>query len=170
MPLGHALPSPPVQRKLSGPTMAKGSRSLNSFWIFYPPSRPTSAGPFSPRGASGHYARDRLRLPECRALMGGSALTAVHCLSYFAPRRRRNQRQKGSVMQLHGVTLSFHRQVYDASREFVWPNVVMAVSSESYPRFIKSCFHDHEGLGIKRAIAKAVHVPLPAIEPAMKHS
>ncbi len=72
-------------------------------------------------------------------------------------------------MQLHGVTLSFHRQVYDASREFVWPNVVMAVSSESYPRFIKSCFHEHEGLGIKRAIAKAVHVPLPAIEPAMKH-
>src|SRR6266403_6117815 len=34
MPLGHALPSPPVQRKLSGPTMAKGSRLLNSFWIF----------------------------------------------------------------------------------------------------------------------------------------
>src|SRR5437660_7008458 len=71
-------------------------------------------------------------------------------------------------MQLHGVTLSFHRQVYDASREFVWPNVVMAVSSESYPRFIKSCFHDHEGLGIKRAIAKAVHVSLPAIEPPVR--
>jgi hypothetical protein len=27
----------PVQRKLSRPTMAKGSRSLNSFWIFWPP-------------------------------------------------------------------------------------------------------------------------------------
>jgi hypothetical protein len=32
----------------------------------------------------------------------------VHCLSYFAPRRRRNERQKSSVMQLHGITLSFH--------------------------------------------------------------
>jgi hypothetical protein len=45
------------------------------------------------------------------AASAARALTAVHCLSYFAPRRRRNQRQKGSVMQLHGVTLSFHRQV-----------------------------------------------------------
>jgi hypothetical protein len=35
----------------------------------------------------------------------------------------------------------------------------MAVSFESYPRFIKSGFDDHDGLGIKRAIAKAMHVP-----------
>jgi hypothetical protein len=39
-------------------------------------------------------------------------MTTVYCLSYFAPRRRRIQRQKGPVMQLHGITLSFHRQMY----------------------------------------------------------
>src|SRR3984893_18882151 len=60
-------------------------------------------------------------------------------------------------MQLHGITLSFHRQMEDASRDFFWPNAVMAVSSESYPRFIKSGFDDHDGLGIKRATAKAMH-------------
>src|SRR5467141_2931731 len=75
----------------------------------------------------------------------GSALIAVPCLSYFAPRRRRNQRQKGPIIQLHGVALSFHRQIQDAPRELVWPDVVMAVGPEGYPRFIKSGFHDHEG-------------------------
>src|ERR1700730_8028994 len=71
-------------------------------------------------------------------------------------------------MQLHGITLSFHRQMEDASREFFRPNAVMAVSSESYPRFIKSGFDDHDGLGIKRATAKAMHVSLTQ-EVAMKH-
>jgi hypothetical protein len=51
-------------------------------------------------------------------------------------------------MQLHGIALSFHRQMQDASRKFFWPNIVMAVSSESYPGFIKSGFNDYHGLGI----------------------
>jgi hypothetical protein len=99
----------------------------------------------------------------------GCLLTAVHCLSHFAPRRRMIQRQKCSILQLFWIALSFHRQMEDASREFFWPNVVMAVSSERYPRFIKCGFHDHEGLGIKRAIAKSMHVSPPTIEVAMKH-
>ena len=65
-------------------------------------------------------------------------------------------------MQLHGIALSFHRQMQDASRKFFWPNIVMAVIPESYPRFIKSGFNDYHGLGIKRAIVIAMHVPLRA--------
>jgi hypothetical protein len=38
----------------------------------------------------------------------------------------------------------------------------MAVSAESYPRFIKSGFNDYQGLGIKRAIVMVMHVPLLA--------
>jgi hypothetical protein len=38
----------------------------------------------------------------------------------------------------------------------------MAVIPESYPRFIKSGFNDYQGLGIKRAIVIAMHVPLLA--------
>jgi hypothetical protein len=85
------------------------------------------------------------------------------CLLYFAPRRRRIQRQKGPVMQLHRIALSFDRQMQDASRKFFWPNIVMAVSSESYPGFIKSGFNDYHGLGIQRAIVIAMHVPLLAV-------
>jgi hypothetical protein len=50
----------------------------------------------------------------------------------------------------------------DTSRKLFWPNIVMAVSAESYPRFIKSGFNDYQGLGIKRAIVIAMHVPLLA--------
>jgi hypothetical protein len=66
-------------------------------------------------------------------------------------------------MQLHGIALSFHRQMQDASRKFFWPNIVMTVSSESYPGFIKSGFNDYHGLGIQRAIVIAMHVPLLAV-------
>jgi hypothetical protein len=65
-------------------------------------------------------------------------------------------------MQLHGIALSFHRQMQDASRKLFWPNIVIAVIPESYPRFIKSGFNDYQGLGIKRAIVTAMHVPLLA--------
>jgi hypothetical protein len=50
-------------------------------------------------------------------------------ISIFAPHRRRIQRQNGPVMQLHGIALSFHRQMHDASRKLFWPNIVMAVYS-----------------------------------------
>jgi hypothetical protein len=62
-------------------------------------------------------------------------------------------------MQLHGITLSFHREMADSSRELVGPDVSAAVSFESYPRFIKGGFQDYEGLGIKRFTADSKHVP-----------
>jgi hypothetical protein len=62
-------------------------------------------------------------------------------------------------MQSLGITLSFHREMADASREFVGPDVSAAVSFESYPRFIKGRFQDYEGLGIKRSTAYSKHVP-----------
>jgi hypothetical protein len=65
-------------------------------------------------------------------------------------------------MQSDGITLSFHREMADSSRELVGPNVVIAaVSFESYPRFIKGGFEDYEGLGIKRSTADSKHVPSP---------
>src|SRR5438445_7644192 len=64
-------------------------------------------------------------------------------------------------MQTHGITLSFHREMADSSREFVGPDVTAAVSFESYPRFIEGGFQDYEGLGIKRSTADSKHVPSP---------
>src|SRR6266498_3047798 len=81
------------------------------------------------------------------------------CLAYFAPNRCRDQPQKRPVVQSHGITLSFHREMADASRELVGPDVTAAVSFESYPRFIKGGFQDYEGLGIKRSTADSKHVP-----------
>src|SRR5438093_12811154 len=64
-------------------------------------------------------------------------------------------------MQTHGITLSFHREMADSSRELVGPDITAAVSFESYPRFIKGGFQDYEGLGIKRSTADSKHVPSP---------
>src|SRR5881227_3132837 len=64
-------------------------------------------------------------------------------------------------MQSHGITLSFHREMADSSRELAGPDVTDAVSFESYPRFIKGGFQDYEGLGIKRSAADSKHVPSP---------
>jgi hypothetical protein len=52
-------------------------------------------------------------------------------------------------MQSPGITLPFHREVADSSRELVRPDVSAAVTFESYPGFIKGSFEDYEGLGIK---------------------
>src|SRR5215203_3544222 len=62
-------------------------------------------------------------------------------------------------MQSHGITLSFHREMADSSRELAGPDVTDAVNFESYPRFIKGGFQDYEGLGIKRSTADSKHVP-----------
>src|SRR5437667_10298616 len=64
-------------------------------------------------------------------------------------------------MQSHGITLSFHREMADSSRELVGPDITAAVTFESYPRFIKGIFQDYEGLGIKRSTADSKHVPSP---------
>src|SRR5258708_28120372 len=72
------------------------------------------------------------------------------------------------VMQSHGITLSFHREMADSSRELVGPDITAAVSFESYPRFVKGGFQDYEGLGIKRSTANSKHVPPPTIEVARK--
>ena len=62
-------------------------------------------------------------------------------------------------MQSHGITLSFHREMADASRELVGPDISATVTFENYPRFIKGGFQDYEGLGIKRSTADSKHVP-----------
>src|SRR5215813_12209983 len=79
----------------------------------------------------------------------------------FAPNRCRDQLPKRPVMQSHGITLSFHREMADSSRELVGPDFSAAVIFESYPRFIKGGFQDYEGLGIKRFTADSKHVPSP---------
>src|SRR5437899_8779168 len=83
------------------------------------------------------------------------------CSAYFAPNRCRDQLPKRPVMQSHGITLSFHREMADSSRELVGPDITGAVRFESYPRFIKGGFQDYEGLGIKRSAADSKHVPSP---------
>jgi hypothetical protein len=55
---------------------------------------------------------------------------------------------KRPVMQAHGITLSFHREVADSSRELVGPDIAAAVGL-SYPRFVKGSSQDYEGLGLK---------------------
>src|SRR6476661_3685715 len=72
-------------------------------------------------------------------------------------------------MQAHGITLSFHREMADSSRELVGPDITAAVTFERYPRFIKGGFQDYEGLGIKRSTADSKHVSLHTIEVARKH-
>jgi hypothetical protein len=62
-------------------------------------------------------------------------------------------------MQSHGITLSFHREMADMSRELVGPDVSAAVTFESYPRFIKGGFQDYERLGVKSSAAESKHVP-----------
>src|ERR1700756_2519149 len=64
-------------------------------------------------------------------------------------------------MQSLGITLSFHREMADSSRELVGSDITAAVSLESYPRFIKGSFQDYEGLWIKRSTAGSKHVPSP---------
>src|SRR5499427_6310157 len=77
----------------------------------------------------------------------------------FAPHRCRDQLPKRPVMQSHGITFSFHREMTDSSRELVRLDGSAAVTLESYPRFIKGGFQDYEGLGIKRSTADSKHVP-----------
>jgi hypothetical protein len=83
----------------------------------------------------------------------------VPALTPFAPSRCRDQLPKRPVMQAHGITLPFHREMADSSRELVGPDVSAAVTLERYPRFIKGGFQDYEGLGIKRSTADSKHVP-----------
>jgi hypothetical protein len=66
--------------------------------------------------------------------------TLSACLSLFAPHRCRDQLPKRPVMQSHGITLAFHRQMADSSRELVGPDITAAVTLERYPRFIKGGF------------------------------
>jgi hypothetical protein len=62
-------------------------------------------------------------------------------------------------MQAHGITLPFHREMADSSRELVGPYITAAATLERDPRFIKGGFQDYEGLGIKRSTADSKHVP-----------
>jgi hypothetical protein len=89
------------------------------------------------------------------ALLGCDALA----LAQFAPSRCRDQLPKRPVMQSPGITLSFHREMADASRKLVGPDGSAAVTLESYPRFIEGGFQHYQGLGIKRSITYSKHVP-----------
>ena len=100
------------------------------------------------------HRRGADRTPHCLREINDGKLRWF-CLAYFAPNRCRDQPQKRPVVQSHGITLSFHREMADASRELVGPDVTAAVSFESYPRFIKGGFQDYEGLGIKRSTANS---------------
>jgi DNA-binding NtrC family response regulator len=80
-------------------------------------------------------------------------------LTQFAPSRCRDQLPKRPVMQSPGITLSFHREMANSSRELVGLDVSAAVTFESYPRFVKGGFEDYECLGIKRSTAHSKHVP-----------
>jgi hypothetical protein len=113
------------------------------------------------------HRRGADRTPHCLREINDGKLRWF-CLAYFAPSRCRDQLPKRPVMQSHGITLAFHREMADASRELVGPDVTAAVSFESYPRFIKGGFQDYEGLGIKRSTANSKHVPLPTIEVTRK--
>ena len=44
-------------------------------------------------------------------------------LAQFAPSRCRDQLPKRPVMQSHRITLSFHREMADLSRELVGPDI-----------------------------------------------
>ena len=68
-------------------------------------------------------------------------------------------------MQAHGITLSFHREMADSSRELVAPDTSAAVTLERYPRFIKGGFQAYEGLGIKRSTADSK--PVPSLRPRL---
>src|SRR6266702_5281236 len=132
--------------------------AMTSFAISRPPLRSvwqafSNAAPIA-RMLSGPNTESRTRE---KAVPTG--LLRWFCLAYFAPNRCRDQPQKRPVVQSHGITLSFHREVADASRELVGPDVTDAVSFESYPRFIKGGFQDYKGLGIKRSTADSKHVP-----------
>jgi hypothetical protein len=61
-------------------------------------------------------------------------------------------------MQSHGITLSFHREMADSSREFVEPDITAAVRFESYPRFIK-------GGWITRVSGSKDPLPIPSMFP-----
>jgi S1/P1 Nuclease len=52
-------------------------------------------------------------------------------LAQFAPNRCRDQPHKCLVMQSHGITLSFHREMADSSRELVRLDGIAAVTLES---------------------------------------
>jgi hypothetical protein len=82
------------------------------------------------------HRRGADRTPHCLREINDGKLRWF-CLAYFAPSRCRDQLPKRPVMQSHGITLAFHREMADASRELVGPDVTAAVSFESYPRFIK---------------------------------
>jgi hypothetical protein len=44
------------------------------------------------------------------------------------------------VMQSHGITLAFHREMADSSGELVGPDIIAAATLERYPGFTKGGF------------------------------
>jgi hypothetical protein len=56
-------------------------------------------------------------------------------------------------MQSHGITLAFHREMADSSRQLVGPDITAAAILERYPGFIEGGFQDYERLGVKSSTA-----------------
>jgi hypothetical protein len=87
----------------------------------------------------------------------------VHLLMYFCATSSQNSAPEGPRhATARDRALLPSPNAGCIARKLFWPNIVMAVIPESYPRFIKSGFNDYQGLGIKRAIVIAMHVPLLA--------
>jgi hypothetical protein len=146
----------PPARATVPPSLRESSSRVSSLLACY------ALGPLAPRGQySCHHEACSARSAWPRP--GRACLSAwiehCACFSLIAPSRCRDQLPKRSVMQSPGITLSFHREMANSSRELVGPDVSAAVTFESYPRFIKGGFQDYEGLGIKRSTANSKHVP-----------
>src|SRR5215472_11039671 len=73
-------------------------------------------------------------------------------------------------MQSHGITLSFHCEMADSSRELVGPDVTAAVTFESYPRFIKGRFPGLRGSRDQKIHCRFQACSLSAIEVARSNA
>jgi hypothetical protein len=62
-------------------------------------------------------------------------------------------------MQSHGITLAFHREMADSSRQLVGPDITAAVILERYPRFIKAVSR------ITRVSGSNDPLPIPSMFP-----
>jgi hypothetical protein len=62
-------------------------------------------------------------------------------------------------MQSHGITLAFHREMADSSRELVGPDITAAATLERYPGFIKG------GSRITSVSGSKDPLPIPSMFP-----
>ena len=130
----------PPARATVPPSLRESSSRVSSLLACY------ALGPLAPRGQySCHHEACSARSAWPRP--GRACLSAwiehCACFSLIAPSRCRDQLPKRSVMQSPGITLSFHREMANSSRELVGSDISAAGGLESYPRFIEGGFQDY---------------------------